>query len=1271
MDQYGPEETTAPPQGSAAQILDAKFPDVEERQQAAEKTIRVRTGPFQSSTSVMDQYGPDEDTSTIDDSTPTIDDSTPTIDDSTPEDAEYLEFKKREIERLKRPRVPIEDLKGREIKSEPTEVVIPSDEVFRMQYAKHKAEENHEIKAYGKILNANEKADRRYLENLRNQGGYRNILSKSLSDARKNLNEQPDRQAYFEENILPDLRENSPTEAAIFDFLGATGYDVFLGSLEMMMTAGGAYNDAVVGSFAAIDDAIPGGLAAIPGLRHKTIKGNAESFIRESNLFFLGTGDYGGVADLVGASMLAGEAARQIRSQVKKGAKHAGRVEKLQKRMADPTKAKTAGQLTLATIERTNETRALAQKVASENQDIAEQLLKDAEVSLGVRLTREVDGRLVYDPDAARAAGKDITEEIAVVERKLAEVKKSRPIVGRKTAEQVELEKELFELRQNKELFHVQDGMTSPILNPDKFDAIVAVASDLKAKNPKAFDSKKTLIDNLFDLTVKGDLTGDNAQDLMNTLGQYGLTFDDYVLTVVSGGSEAGKILNKLSQLRRVKTDTDVEQAAQKATVAAQGNIRNFIMRVENIRRGLLVSQLKTAVRNLSSAYIRSPLEAVQSIMDTSLKALAEEGVAAGAKALVSKENWIGSLRMLKYIYGDAKTARTYADWILERPQLANQMDRMYNNLNEIQIATGRGSGTITDKVLSGAEDLTMALNIPNRWQEMVVRRGVFFGELQRLTKREYGIDLMEAVNQGQINDLLNDAPGIRPKGSRSFIDLVADSTDRALDITYAKQPDVPPFQTISSFITRNGLTVVAPFPRFMFNSMELIGQYAGGASIPLTKFVNRGIQKRVFGKEVAGQTAEQSAKMRQQLSRNAIGASVIVAAFMYRDSEDAPPDYKNVRTNDGVVMDVSPQFPLRQLLFIGEAAKQAVRYGADGFAEWMWENKDEFLETFAQPLRSGVGASFVDEFLNAATIPFSNANDLVASERVANITGRAIGNYLRTWAVPLQQLPEWQRITGARGVEYKDVAKDPTLELGTSFTQEIGRTFDQSGITLSAEEEAKLPKRSGIFTRPDAKRIQPLLSFTLGINLKTEDTEAGQYLKDLGFKEWNEGSKSKVPSIKRLENNILKVAVPTIAEKAKTFEKYFGDKWEAEDKDKHPNKNYYVRTMVRNEVEKDFRKIRGKFAEGSIKKKKVIAAIEEDDPDITKAAASERALFLRSLMAYRRVAPKARKAALLQFRMEFDRPPDVSDSNDLFALAELAGVLKRSGRKRGRRGRR
>lgn len=149
-------------------------------------------------------------------------------------------------------------------------------------------------------------------------------------------------------------------------------------------------------------------------------------------------------------------------------------------------------------------------------------------------------------------------------------------------------------------------------------------------------------------------------------------------------------------------------------------------MRVENIRRGLLVSQLKTAARNLQSAYIRSPLEALENVMDSTLLAFSEGGLAAGARMAVSKQNWQDSFRMLKYMYGDSKTAKTYSDFILERPQLANQLDLLYNNINEIQIATGRGSGTVSDKVLSFAEDFTMAVNIPNRWQELMVRRGVF-----------------------------------------------------------------------------------------------------------------------------------------------------------------------------------------------------------------------------------------------------------------------------------------------------------------------------------------------------------------------------------------------------------------------------------------------------------------------------------------------------------------------------------------------------------------
>ena len=91
------------------------------------------------------------------------------------------------------------------------------------------------------------------------------------------------------------------------------------------------------------------------------------------------------------------------------------------------------------------------------------------------------------------------------------------------------------------------------------------------------------------------------------------------------------------------------------------------------------------------------------------------------------------------------------------------------------------------------------------------------------------------------------------------------EATNKALDITYAKQPDVPVFRSTSQFIVRNGLTVVLPFPRFMFNSMELMGQYAAGASIPLAKKVASVVK---WGKVPAKLTM----KDRQRISRNLVG---------------------------------------------------------------------------------------------------------------------------------------------------------------------------------------------------------------------------------------------------------------------------------------------------------------------------------------------------------------------------------------------------------------
>ena len=65
----------------------------------------------------------------------------------------------------------------------------------------------------------------------------------------------------------------------------------------------------------------------------------------------------------------------------------------------------------------------------------------------------------------------------------------------------------------------------------EKLDAIVALSVDLQKKAPDSFDSKKSIIRNIVDLTVDKEIVGN--QELIDMLNKYGLSFEDYIQTVV------------------------------------------------------------------------------------------------------------------------------------------------------------------------------------------------------------------------------------------------------------------------------------------------------------------------------------------------------------------------------------------------------------------------------------------------------------------------------------------------------------------------------------------------------------------------------------------------------------------------------------------------------------------------------------------------------------------------------------------------------------------
>ena len=108
----------------------------------------------------------------------------------------------------------------------------------------------------------------------------------------------------------------------------------------------------------------------------------------------------------------------------------------------------------------------LASKVASLNNDIADKLIDDFEQTTGTVISSVVQGKKVVDYEKVRGVG----------EKKLN--KKYYNEEDEINIENDERYSDLYFLKG-------EDGdLTSPILNPDKFDKIVDLVSDLKKDNP-------------------------------------------------------------------------------------------------------------------------------------------------------------------------------------------------------------------------------------------------------------------------------------------------------------------------------------------------------------------------------------------------------------------------------------------------------------------------------------------------------------------------------------------------------------------------------------------------------------------------------------------------------------------------------------------------------------------------------------------------------------------------------------------------------------------
>ena len=550
--------------------------------------------------------------------------------------------------------------------------------------------------------------------------------------------------------------------------------------------------------------------------------------------------------------------------------------------------------------------KAKAAKVASENQDIAESLIDEFEEHLkdsgylNTSISKVVAGKKFIDYEKAREVSKEALE-MPPEERLTNQILYSETKTPSGIINKVDVEEGVQGLNVS------ADNLVSPILNPDKFNKIIAIAAELKSKNKDAFKKGK-VIDNMFKLTVEKKLLADD--ELMELLAKYNISYEDYILTVVGSGSKAAKVLNKLSQLSRVRPMSQARDLAEKKAREMDGKIGATLKRMDNIRRGGLVGTIGTAMRNLYSGMIRYPSEGFVNLFETIALRIADGEYQKAARTVFTERDWQDSFRHLKYIFDDQNRAKDFTDFILENPEFDDQINRFYNQVNEIRRGQGKGKfessvGKKFDTVLTGLEDVVDVLNAPNRLQEFVMRRAVFMGELQRLLRKEWGMDLHEALKNGKMRDIINDAPNLKPKDSRSILEIVDDSVRKSLELTYAAAPRTKLGRSIVSAINNiPGGTLAIAFPRFMVSSMELLGQYAAGSGAA------------VINRMVLGNKTNYNATM---VSRNIVG---LVTAYQYTESLYAPAEYFKMKVGKSL-LDVTANFPMAQFLWVGEAIKQ------------------------------------------------------------------------------------------------------------------------------------------------------------------------------------------------------------------------------------------------------------------------------------------------------------------------------------------------------------
>lgn len=409
------------------------------------------------------------------------------------------------------------------------------------------------------------------------------------------------------------------------------------------------------------------------------------------------------------------------------------------------------------------------------------------------------------------------------------------------------------------------DGITSPTLKLQASKQIAINAAALARNNPTskiANDASKKLFKRVGEALSTGEIT---VNDLPPIMAKYNVSPQEFGALYTETMSLAGKQLNTLSKLAK-----EINAVLPGADVAVKDIKRwsfpwfmDKFRKAEQTRRGLLVTQMATAARNVISQTGRYSLQVFDDIFTG----------------------------MGEVIVGKQSVKRAFApaiEDVMSFTRRINKADRikLQKILDEFPLESAKLLNRPVADVTMSSKAVKL-LNTLNSSQEYFFRKMAFDAK----------------INSGMIR------AGI----TKPTQEMIEGAVEQALEVTFATTPKKGTMLgEMYRFFNNPVLTALGnPFPRFWANSIKFLWDFNPTG---FTKLLNKEFRKELL--------SSNPQKALTALSKATLGTMMLGGAMAIRNSELGGERWYEIRLPDGETLDTRAFAPFSTYLFIAEAAK-------------------------------------------------------------------------------------------------------------------------------------------------------------------------------------------------------------------------------------------------------------------------------------------------------------------------------------------------------------